>query len=78
MIAVLQLVQRQASAGVHAPTSRTKAIAEEDHRAVPEGARHQAQYRDDRGKWNPDAHRSAIQSAAGPDIIMAINNWPQL
>jgi hypothetical protein len=48
---------------------------------VPESARHQAQCRDDQGEWIQARITSAIQSATGPDvidIIMAINNWPQL
>src|SRR5271166_566726 len=49
-----------------------------DHRGVPESARHQAQCRDDRGEWNPGAHHFGDPVGDRPDIIMAINNWPQL
>ena len=46
--------------------------------AVREGARHQARLETINANDIQARITSSIQSGSGPDIIMALNNWPQL
>ncbi len=54
------------------------AAAQQDRTRLRQGARDQAECRDDQCQRHSGPRHVAVQSGTGPDIICALNNWPQL